>query len=498
MERPAIITTSRAARAALGCAAILLCACESTTGPAPLIQQKAVILEAVTPLSVDGDVGTDVTPTPVVRLRYEDGTVARGVEVSFTATGSGTMARGSDVTDSDGRASPGAWALGTTAGIQTLTARARGGSLIFTAHVRAGPVAALRVTGGNYQSAAAGATLAEPLRVRALDRFDNPVAGAAVTFVVVDGGGAIAADTVFTDGLGNATSQPWTLGPIAGEQRVRAQSGNLRFVFSAAACEPVLCSRLAYVSDYAIFTLDGHTGLVQRLTSSYYDNQPAWSPDGTRIAFTRYTSDYWLAADIWVMNANGAELTRVTTGSGFSSPSWSPDGDALVFSGVGCVYYCDIYVQSLAEGSAPRHLATSAADPAWSPDGSRIAFVALSGDDGYHSLRLVEPDGSGIVEVTPIDEGAINGPSWSPDGTRIAFSKCMGGGCDIHTVHADGSQLTRLTDVGNASSPAWSADGTRIAFTILSAGVPSIALVSAAGGAVTTLIASAHSPAWRP
>jgi Tol biopolymer transport system component len=277
---------------------------------------------------------------------------------------------------------------------------------------------------------------------------------------------------------------------------VRAQSGDVRFVFSADACDPVLCLRLAYVKGDAIFTLDGRTGLVRQLTSTNHNAHPAWSSDGTRIAFTRYSSD-WVSADIWVMNANGSEPTPITTGSEFSSPSWSPGGDALVFSGVGCVYYCDIYVQSLAEGSAPRHLATSAADPAWSPDGSRIVFVALSGDDGYHSLRLVEPDGSGIVVVTPIDEGGINGPAWSPDGALIAFSKCMRGVCDIYTVRPDGSDLTRLTDVGNASSPAWSADGTRIAFTIWSAGVPSIAWVPAAGGTATPLIASGHSPAWR-
>jgi Tol biopolymer transport system component len=342
-------------------------------------------------------------------------------------------------------------------------------------------------------------TLPEPLGVRTLDSFDNPVAGAAVTFVVVDGGGAIAADTVFTDSLGNATSQLWTLGPTAGKQRVRAQSGNAWFVFSADACDPVLCSRLAYVSGNAIFTLDEHTELVHQLTSGDRDLRPSWSPDGRRIAFGRFSRD-WTSADVWVMNADGTGQARVTSGNVFHSPSWSPRGDALAFAGDGsmCVYECALYVQQLAEGSVPRLVAPMAADPAWSPDGSRIAFVALSGDDGYHSLRLVEPDGSGIVEVTPIDEGGIYGPSWSPDGTRIAFSKCTVGGCDIHTVHADGSDLTRLTDVGTASSPAWSADGTRIAFTIWAEEVSSIALVSAAGGAVTTLIASAHSPAWRP
>jgi Tol biopolymer transport system component len=325
-----------------------------------------------------------------------------------------------------------------------------------------------------------------------------------VTFVVIDGGGAIAGDTAVTDGGGRAMSGLWTVGPRGGQQRVRAQAGPaaaepVQLVFSAFACDPGSC-RLVYVSGDAIFTLDEHTGLSQRLTSDGKTAHPAWSPDGTRIAFT-HTSGNWMSADIWVMNADGTGQARVTGGNVFHSPSWSPRGDALAFAGDSslCVYECAIYVQQLAEGSVPRLVAPMGADPAWSPDGSRIAFVGLSGDDGYQSLRLVAPDGSGNVEVTPVDEGAIRSPAWSPDGTRIAFAKCMRGACDIHTVRPDGSELTRLTNVGNASwHAAWSADGTRIAFTRWSGGVPSIMSVPAAGGAARTLIDPGHSPAWRP
>jgi Tol biopolymer transport system component len=495
--RRIILITTRPARC---CAAILLWACDSATAPRPAPEDvQALVVEAVTPTSLAGVVAAEIAPAPIVRVRYEDGTAARGVAVLFTASDGGAPGNDSAVTDSSGHASPGAWRLGTKSGIQTLTARSGHGTLTFTAHARPGPATVLTVHGGNAQSATAGATLPQPLRARALDGFGNPVPGTAVTFVVIQGGGAIPADTVYTDDDGGATSGPWTLGPIAGEQQVRALSGAAQVVFTAGACSPESCRQFAFVSNSQIFVLDEHSGLIGQLTSTARDAQPTWSPDGSRVAFARYSTD-WMSADVWVMNADGSGQARVTSGKVSHSPTWSPGGNALAFAGDwgACVYECAIYVQELAEGSVPRLIAPMGADPAWSPDGSHIAFVALSGDDGYHSLRLVRPDGSGIVEVTPIDEGSINRPAWSPDGTLIAFSKCVAGSCDIYTVRPDGSQLAQVTYVGNASRPAWSADAKRIAFTRWSGGNPSIAWVPAAGGAATPLVAKGHSPAWRP
>lgn len=494
MQRPAFIRTRRAS-AVLLCTPLLLFACDSTTGLGPDEEPKVVNLEAMTVLRVGAAVATEVTPVPVVRARYEDGSVAAGVAVSFTATRGGTVDSSSAVTDSAGRASPGAWRLGTTLEIQTLTALVGESSLIFLAYPLAGPVATLTAAGGDGLTAAAGATLHQPLRARALDRFGNPVAGVAVTFVVVDGGGAIAADTALTDVGGRASSGPWALGPVVGEQRVRATSGSMEALFTVYTCDPALCYRLAYVTDHNdIAVIDEVTGLVQRLTYYGGDDEPAWSPDGSRIAFTRgYGSS---SSAIWVMNADGSEPTQVVSGN-VSAPSWSPDGDSLVFQEGNCVYDCDIYVQSLAEESVRRHLATSAAKPAWSPDGSRIVFVVLSGDDGYHYLATIRPDGTDMTALTLLDDGGIYGTAWSPDGTMIAFAKCLAS-CEIHTVRPDGSEPRLVTNVGNAFSPAWSADGTRIAFARWSDGTSYIAWVPAVGGTAIPLIDPGRSPAWRP
>jgi TolB protein len=149
------------------------------------------------------------------------------------------------------------------------------------------------------------------------------------------------------------------------------------------------------------------------------------------------------------------------------------------------------------------HVGQMAAAPAWSPDGKKIAFVSLSGDDGYHELRVMNADGSGVESITSRDEAVIERPTWSPDGRRIAFSRCFAG-CDIFRVNADGAELLQLTKVGSAHAPAWSPDGTRIAFTLWqrvssSAYETAVAYVAAdRGGDPILIVSPGHSPAWHP
>jgi Tol biopolymer transport system component len=142
-----------------------------------------------------------------------------------------------------------------------------------------------------------------------------------------------------------------------------------------------------------------------------------------------------------------------------------------------------------------------AAMPAWSPDGRKIAFVSLSGDDGYHALHVMNADGSNVTALTLRDRGAIEHPTWSPDGQRIAFTKCVDGACDIVAVSANATAVTaveQITTVGNAFSPAWSPDGFWIAFTVGNYPAYSVVYVAANGGDEPMLLGSGSRPAWRP
>jgi Tol biopolymer transport system component len=225
------------------------------------------------------------------------------------------------------------------------------------------------------------------------------------------------------------------------------------------------------------------------------ESHPAWSPDGTRIAFVS-------EGEIYVMNADGSARTRLTDhGNGFiqcTEPAWSPDGTQIAFQATGgSEYISNIWVISV-DGSREIRLASepgcpgSAGDaaPAWSPDGAKIASESTHegcGGERNWEIYVMNADGSGQVRLT--HHSALDrSPAWSPDGTRIAFASYRDGNYEIYVMHVDGTGLTRLTDHPAADgAPAWSPDGTQIAFESNRDGNYEIYLMNADGSGQTRL-----------
>jgi Tol biopolymer transport system component len=190
------------------------------------------------------------------------------------------------------------------------------------------------------------------------------------------------------------------------------------------------------------------------------------APSG-RIAFSEED-------DVWVVGADGSGLTRLTSEEGPEfDPAWSPDGRRIAYrdSRRGINNDDEIYLMD-ADGANPTNLTKHPANdwsPAWSPDGNRIAF-ASDRDGGFPRLYLINPDGSGLVALT---EGWGEYPSWSSDGRRIAYSCYQGGGSatsrpdyDVCAIDAAGSGEANLTGTPAYDGyPAWSPDGATIAFT---------------------------------
>jgi serine/threonine protein kinase len=195
------------------------------------------------------------------------------------------------------------------------------------------------------------------------------------------------------------------------------------------------------------------------------NESPAWSPDGTRLAFHSWQDG---DADVYRMNADGTELKILTNHpDADGSPSWSTDGnevDRIVFDS-NRDGNMEIYVMD-ADGSGATNLTNhpegSDQQPAWSPVEERIAF--MSDRDGDREIYVMNADGSNQTRLTN-QEGDDQSPAWSPDGKLIAFFSERDGNNEIYVMNADGSGVRRLTNnFVDDRSPCWSPDGESIAF----------------------------------
>ena len=228
------------------------------------------------------------------------------------------------------------------------------------------------------------------------------------------------------------------------------------------------CLNAAATAEIYTMNADGTGQFNQTRDPETRDGNPAFSPDGARIAFDRApVSTDPVPREIFVMNADGSGKTNLTNDpAGDSQPAFSPDGRRIAF-----VRNAEIWVMN-ADGSAQTRLTTNPegdVSPTWSPDGMRIAFVRIAEPFFTGDIHAVNPDGSGQANLTNTPELGEDAPDFSPDGARITFVRPedpdFGEDTEVYVMNADGSAQTVLTDnVERDFDPAFSPDGTRIAF----------------------------------
>ena len=182
--------------------------------------------------------------------------------------------------------------------------------------------------------------------------------------------------------------------------------------------------------------------------------EPAFSPDGQQIVYISHADA--AGQHIWIMNADGSNQRRLTTtDTNRGTPVFTPDGQQIVYNAFGPLRRMNV------DGSGDAELLDiggRSSAPSFSPDGSRIVFQSTA-DNLFGEVYIANADGSGVTRLTNRPNGAQH-PEFSPDGRKIVFfgrSDAAGFAFALFTMNPDGSGVEELTTVGGSvdSAPTW-------------------------------------------
>jgi len=245
----------------------------------------------------------------------------------------------------------------------------------------------------------------------------------------------------------------------------------------------------------------------RKLTHEGWMNiHPAWSPDGTKLAYlSNKGSDYQIMS-LYVMDVETEQVENMAGGLR-SAASWSPDGKKLVYSKRVAPnkygsHVNDIYLYDL-ETEKEKRLTHDlrAAEPRWSPDGQSILVVL--NDDGTHNLALLDAEGQLVRALTDNADGTqYYRPRWSSSGEDILVCTYRGGSRDIGIMKADGTGFRLLIrGLEDERDPCWVAEGQTVCFACDRSGIFNLyAYNMDAGGLVqvTNVVGGAFNPSISP
>jgi Tol biopolymer transport system component len=246
------------------------------------------------------------------------------------------------------------------------------------------------------------------------------------------------------------------------------------------------------------------TGVVRVTSFSGLEATPAWSPDNKRIVFSRMRPDASnvMHRDVYLMNADGTGkrwIESQPSSVNIEQPAWSPDGTRLVvvvtLSGIPRLMLMNVATGAVSFIIGPQG-AASGFFPSFDPTGKKIVYVGVN----YESIEVVNVDGTGHTVIMAGAPYEFHWTRYSPDGKRIAFARKVAGNLDIYVRTLSTGAVKRLTfHSAEDTAPTWSPDGSRIAFSSFRAGPSQIYTVSSAGGTqtrITHTTTQEAEPAW--
>jgi len=320
-------------------------------------------------------------------------------------------------------------------------------------------------------------------------------------------GGAVTVEAELVNVL---TGQPLPLGKkwTAGPGKLR----NAAHKVADAVFEAIIGVRGAFATQIAYVSVDGQPPKQRyQLIVADADGEapqvilererpimsPAWSPDGSMLAYVSFESK--LSA-VYVQNVRTGQRSRVSARAGINgAPTWSPDGKKLALTLGGSGGNLDIYLLDLAT-QQPRRLTDDPGidtEASFTPDGSAIYFTSdrsgnpqiyrlvLAGNEkpkrvtftgAYNARPRVSPDGKQLAVLT-LDDGAYRigvqdlasgtlsvltkgrqdeSPSFAPNGAMVILAGRQGGKGVLQTISIDGQTSLRLNaDAGEVREPVW-------------------------------------------
>jgi Tol biopolymer transport system component/PKD repeat protein len=327
------------------------------------------------------------------------------------------------------------------------------------------------------------------------DRFGNRITDIDINWSVVNSGGSIDNNGLFTAGTT----------PDVYQNTVKAEATLAGVTKSATVDVTVEQDRIAFLSDRDnsknvcdIYTMDIDGKNQTRLTTNNANlGRFTSSLDGRRIIYVLESE----AGDMYTISDDGKWLFPIEQGQMMFEPNMSPDGKKIAFqswaTGSGEICVMDVdggnVVQLTNTGNYNDY-------PSWSPDGTKIVF--LSERDGNDEIYVMNADGTHQQRLT--NNNVVDWwPRWSPDGTSILYQSDDGTKFIIKTMDADGTDSRVAINVSYSCNwPSWSPDGTKILFHAWAdPNQAEIYMADADGSNITRLTnntADDYGPLWLP
>ena len=251
----------------------------------------------------------------------------------------------------------------------------------------------------------------------------------------------------FNAALGRATSDIWVKTPWGQNETNLTEislSNEIDPAWAPSGDEIAISSDRDGDLDIYVMETDGSIG--RQVTNAPGDQtHPAWSPDGTTIAFETSNPDG--GTGIWSANADGTEVQPMLPVDA-GDPAWSPDGTRLAF-----IRSRNLHLLNFGTGNVVQLYDIRSNDPDWAPDSSEIAFNTLNRDfsTDEDEIYAIRPDGTGLRNVSNhfnADVDADREPAWSPDGTLIVakrnyfYVRCFDGWLSIMDANGSGKEVT--------------------------------------------------------